>query len=53
VTTLLDDEHTKSGYHIVIWDGRNSAGRHVASGVYIVRMKTDNFAQSIKMLSIE
>ncbi len=53
VTTLLDDENTKAGYHVVIWDGRNGADRHVASGVYIMRMSTANFAQSIKMLLIE
>ena len=32
------------------WDGRNSTGEHVASGVYFYTLKTDNFAATRKML---
>jgi flagellar hook assembly protein FlgD len=32
------------------WDGKDDTGKTVSSGVYIYRMKTDNFQQSKKML---
>jgi len=27
-----------AGWHAVVWDGRNSNGKPVPSGVYVVRM---------------
>ncbi len=47
--------HVQCGYfdageHSISWDGRNSAGLSVASGVYIYRLKTDGFTKSRKML---
>ena len=32
------------------WDGRNSSGEHVASGVYFYTLETDDFAATRKML---
>ena len=32
------------------WDGRNSTGEHVASGVYFYTLTTDDFASTRKML---
>ncbi len=37
VKTLLDEE-VIAGYHRVIWDGTNSGGEKMASGVYLVRL---------------
>jgi hypothetical protein len=49
VKTLADGLMT-AGYHSVIWDGRDSGDREVASGAYFYRLATDNFTTSRKML---
>ncbi len=38
VRTLVDEEQ-KPGYYRVLWDGRDSWGKPVASGVYICRLQ--------------
>ncbi len=43
VRTLVDG-HRTAGRHVVIWDGRDDAGRAMASGVYISRLTTRNGA---------
>ena len=40
---LLNDT-TLTGLHSVIWDGRDNAGRDLASGVYFYRLSTDHKA---------
>ncbi len=40
IRTLVDGPR-QGREHGVIWDGRNDAGQAVASGVYLVRLKTD------------
>ena len=42
VRTLVDAEQT-TGRHEVVWDGRNDAGRHVASGLYFYRLRAGSF----------
>ncbi len=37
VRTLVDDER-EAGWHFVPWDGRDSSGKDVASGVYFVML---------------
>ena len=37
VATLVDD-YSPPGHRAVVWDGRDDAGRAMASGVYIVRL---------------
>jgi hypothetical protein len=39
-----------SGYHSVIWDGRDDDGNHVGSGVYFYVMQTENMTESRRML---
>jgi len=41
VKTLLN-ESLLAGNHIVIWNGKNSTDQSVSSGVYFIRMTTDN-----------
>jgi hypothetical protein len=38
LTRTLVDRNVEAGMHEVVWDGRNTAGREVASGVYIYRL---------------
>lgn len=46
----LEDGWREAGYYYVIWDGRNSSGREVASGVYLVQMKAGGFVQLRKVM---
>ena len=39
VTTLIDNEERAAGYVSVIWNGLNSTGVRVASGVYFYRIQ--------------
>lgn len=48
VTTLANDFQT-AGYHQVIWNGTNDMGQKVSSGVYFLRMQTENFVKTISM----
>ncbi len=41
VRSLLRDQAMQPGAHAVIWNGRSDAGREVASGVYLVRMRAE------------
>ncbi len=39
VRTLLDNEYP-AGYHDIIWDGNDSQGNPVASGIYLYRLSS-------------
>lgn len=45
VRTLVDG-HQQAGSYAVVWDGKDGAGRDVASGVYLVRLEVG--AQSVR-----
>ena len=51
--TSLVDEHQTVGRHTVSWDGRDSGGEIVASGVYFYRLKAGGFVHTRKMLLIK
>jgi len=51
VRTLAEGEHT-AGIHQVYWDGRDSQGRRVSSGVYFYRLETGENQASGKMLYV-
>jgi hypothetical protein len=60
VATLVENEQKAAGYHTTIWDGRNAAGKGVASGVYFIRLRAgpsassgQAFVQTRKMLLLE
>ena len=42
-----------TGDHDVIWNGRNSAGNEVSSGIYICRITAENYSQSRKLILIK
>ncbi|HPS39936.1 MAG TPA: T9SS type A sorting domain-containing protein [Candidatus Cloacimonadota bacterium] len=49
VTTLVDEVKV-AGSHTAIWNGTDSSGSSVASGVYIYRLSFNGVSQSNKML---
>lgn len=49
----LMDGHSEAGSYDVIWDGKDQAGESVASGVYFYRIKTEQFAETKKMLLLK
>ena len=52
VTTLVD-ENKIAGRHTVLWNGLNSAGRAVASGVYFYRLKSKEYICIKKMTMLK
>ena len=42
-----------SGHHRLVWDGKDSNNRQVASGVYLYRLETGSFVQTRKMLMMK
>lgn len=49
IKTLVNDvQH--AGEHSVQWDGRNSVGAPVSSGVYFVRLMAGDFEKTMKMM---
>ncbi len=49
VRTLVDGV-VSAGNHQVKWDGRNALGNEVSSGIYLLRMRADNFTQTRRMV---
>ena len=39
-----------AGYHTVVWDGRDEAGRTAATGLYLYRLQAGTFSEVRKML---
>ncbi len=52
ITTLVN-EVKAPGVYSVKWNGKNSSGSKVASGIYFYRLKADNFIQVKKMLLLK
>lgn len=49
VKTLVKDVR-EAGRNQAVWDGRNNAGKAVASGIYFYRMDTERFSETRKMI---
>ncbi|MEE4312428.1 MAG: FlgD immunoglobulin-like domain containing protein, partial [candidate division KSB1 bacterium] len=52
IRTLVSRNH-EAGSYAVRWDGRNNSGFDITSGIYIVRLKTNRFTDSKKMLLVK
>lgn len=52
VRALVDTEQT-SGFHVAEWDGLNSAGQAVSSGVYFYRMQVGEVVKQRKLLLLK
>ncbi len=49
----LVDAHQKANTYQVTWDGKNAAGRSVASGVYFCTLEAGSFTQTNKMVFLK
>ncbi|MCK4577265.1 MAG: DUF1565 domain-containing protein [Candidatus Marinimicrobia bacterium] len=49
----LVDGYMEPGNHQVQWNGKNSSGRELPSGIYIARLVTPEYAKSIKMVLLK
>jgi hypothetical protein len=50
---VLVDEEKGAGHHTARWDGRNSIGMPVASGVYFYRLVSDSLDRTCKMVLLK
>ena len=50
---ILIDEVLSAGQHSVVWDGRDSNGNRVGSGIYLYRLQTGSEEQVRKMLLLK
>jgi hypothetical protein len=53
VRTLAQGTTYPGGEHSLRWDGRNSDGERVASGVYIVRLTTSLGSRSARLVLVQ
>lgn len=51
--SVLIDKIISPGEYEVRWNGKNSAGKAVASGVYIAEMRSGEYSSSMKMVLIQ
>jgi hypothetical protein len=52
VKTLVDGEKLLGEYE-VIWDGKDGAGKDVASGIYFYRLKVGDYAETKRMVLLK
>ncbi len=52
IKTLIKEKQT-AGLKVVEWNGRNEDGLKVTSGLYMYRLKIENFISVKKMLLIQ
>ncbi|MBI2950810.1 hypothetical protein HYY27_01880, partial [bacterium] len=49
----LVDEYRTAGSHAIVWDGKDSSGRSVASGIYIYRIEANRFSAVRRMVLVK
>jgi len=50
---VLVEGELSAGPHSVVWDGRESSGRVVGSGIYFYRLKSQNFSDIKRMVLLK
>lgn len=53
IASLINNEVRQKGRYQVIWNGKNSFGEAVASGVYFYRLQSGNFVNVKKMIMLK
>ena len=48
----LENTKKNMGFHRVIWNGKNTWGQYVPSGIYFYHIETENFLKSKKMILV-
>ena len=49
INTLVNVEQMDAGFHQIVWDGTNTFGIKVATGVYIYQLRAGKFVKARKM----
>ena len=52
VTTLINETQA-AGMHEVIWQGKDSDGNQVATGVYLYRLQAGDFVETKRMVFLK
>lgn len=52
VATLVD-EPMQAGAHSTVWDGRDSDGRHISSGMYIAQISSPDGMKTLRMTLVK
>lgn len=52
IATLVNG-HLAAGYHTTIWNGKDDSGRGVSSGIYLYRIKADEYTETRKMVLLK
>jgi uncharacterized repeat protein (TIGR01451 family) len=52
VATIVDGERMRAGYHAIIWDGRNSRGALVTSGLYLYQLNTERRSLTDRLMLV-
>ena len=50
---LFRQAHVAAGDHEVRWDGRDEAGKRVASGVYLYQLRSRDFVETKRMVLLK
>ena len=52
IRTLVNERY-EAGSYSVQWDGKNNAGKYIASGMYLYRIHAGNFVSTKKMMMMK
>ena len=53
MVNILSDEQQSSGTHKIVWDGLDSHGRSLSSGVYLLKLETDGKTALHRMMLVK